>query len=349
MKLLMHTCCAPCSVYCIDELRGEGIEPTVYWFNPNIHPYMEYKARRDCLKEYTKSINVNAIFEENYGLEEFCKNAIKDLSSRCKNYCYPVRLEQTAKYAKENGYEAFTTTLLVSPYQNHEALIEVANMMAKKYDIEFLYRDFRIGFREGQNKARELGLYMQKYCGCIFSEEMRYNNHNTTKPSIPNGYEIPREPRMQVKKIENKEDYMDLLLEADPSKDMIHKYLNDSDVYALKKGDELISIAVICTISRKTLELKNIVTRENYRNKGYAKILLKSLCGNYKQKYDRMLVGTTENNIPFYVKQGFDKYEKTIKNFFIDNYNEEIKDGDLICTDLIYYSKDLKKKSKDNW
>ena len=349
MKLLMHTCCAPCSVYCIDELRGEGIEPTVYWFNPNIHPYMEYKARRDCLKEYTKSINVNAIFEENYGLEEFCKNAIKDLSSRCKNYCYPVRLEQTAKYAKENGYEAFTTTLLVSPYQNHEALIEVANMMAKKYDIEFLYRDFRIGFREGQNKARELGLYMQKYCGCIFSEEMRYNNHNTTKPSIPNGYEIPREPRMQVKKIENKEDYIDLLLEADPSKDMIHKYLNDSDVYALKKGDELISIAVICTISRKTLELKNIVTRENYRNKGYAKILLKSLCGNYKQKYDRMLVGTTENNIPFYVKQGFDKYEKTIKNFFIDNYNEEIKDGDLICTDLIYYSKDLKKKSKDNW
>ncbi len=348
MKLLMHTCCAPCSVYCIDELRGEGIEPTVYWFNPNIHPYMEYKARRDCLKEYTKSINVNAIFEENYGLEEFCKNAIKDLSSRCKNYCYPVRLEQTAKYAKENGYEAFTTTLLVSPYQNHEALIEVANMMAKKYDIEFLYRDFRIGFMEGQNKARELGLYMQKYCGCIFSEEMRYNNRNTTKPSIPNGYEIPREPRMQVKKIENKEDYIDLLLEADPSKDMIHKYLNDSDVYALKKGDELISIAVICTISRKTLELKNIVTRENYRNKGYAKILLKSLCGNYKQKYDRMLVGTTENNIPFYVKQGFDKYEKTIKNFFIDNYNEEIKDGDLICTDLIYYSKDLKKKSKDN-
>ena len=177
---------------------------------------------------------------------------------------------------------------------------------------------------------------------------MRYNSYNTTKPSIPNGYEMSREPRMQVKKIENKEDYIDLLLEADPSKDMIHKYLNDSDVYALKKGDELISIAVILHIDRKTLELKNIVTRENYRNKGYAKTLLKSLCGNYKQKYDRMLVGTTENNIPFYVKQGFDKYEKTIKNFFIDNYNEEIKDEDLICTDLIYYSKDLKKKFKDN-
>ena len=279
---------------------------------------------------------------------EFCKNVVDDLENRCVKYCYRVRLEQTARYAKEHGYDTFSTTLLISPYQNHNALKKIGEEMAEKYGLNFLYRDFRPGFREGQAEARELGLYMQKYCGCVFSEEMRYNNHNTTKPSIPNGYEIPREPRMQVKKIENKEDYIDLLLEADPSKDMIHKYLNDSDVYALKKGDELISIAVICTISRKTLELKNIVTRENYRNKGYAKTLLKSLCGNYKQKYDRMLVGTTENNIPFYVKQGFDKYEKTIKNFSIDNYNEEIKDEDLICTDLIYYSKDLKKKFKDN-
>lgn len=347
MKLLLHTCCAPCSVYCIDSLRKEEIEPTVYWFNPNIHPYMEYKSRRDCLKEYTKNINVKAIFEENYGLDEFCKNVIGDLQNRCLNYCYKVRLEQTAKYAKEHGYTHFSTTLLVSPYQNHEALIKVANEMAEKYNVEFLYRDFRVGFREGQAKARELGLYMQKYCGCVFSEEMRYYNRNPIQARATNGYEIPKEPRMQVKKIENKEDYIDLLLEADPSKDMIHRYLNDSDVYALKKEEELISIAVILPISRKTLELKNIVTKEKYRNKGYAKTLLKSLCGNYKQKYDRMLVGTTENNIPFYVKQGFDKYEKTIKNFFIDNYDEEIIDGDLICTDLIYYSKDLKKKVKD--
>lgn len=348
MKLLMHTCCAPCSVYCIDSLIEEGIEPTVYWYNPNIHPYTEYKARRDCLKEYTKSIGVEAIFEEDYGLDEFCKNVISDLKNRCVNYCYRVRLEKTVKYAKEHGYDAFTSTLFVSIYQKHEELKKICEELSKKYEIKFLYRDFRVGFREGQAKARELGLYMQKYCGCVFSEEMRYYNRNATKPSISNGYEIPREPRMQVKKIENKEDYIDLLLEADPSRDMIYKYLNDSDVYALKKEDELISIAVILPISRKTLELKNIVTRENYRNKGYAKTLLKLLCGNYKQKYDRMLVGTTENNIPFYVKQGFDKYEKTVKNFFIDNYAEEIKDGDLICTDLIYYSKDLKKKFKDN-
>ena len=343
MKLLMHTCCAPCSVYCIDTLRKEGIEPTIYWYNPNIHPYMEYKARRDTLKEYAKSLELNAIFDEDYGLDEFCKNVIGDLKNRCKNYCYPIRLRKTFEYAKENGYDAVTTTLLYSIYQNHDFIKDYMQKLSDEFGIDFLYRDFRVGFREGQNKARELGLYMQKYCGCIFSEEMRYYNRNPIQTSNTNGYEIPKEPRMQVRKIENKEDYIDLLLEADPSKDMIHKYLNDSDVYALKKEDELISIAVILHIYRKTLELKNIVTTEKYRNKGYAKTLLKSLCGNYKQKYDRMLVGTTENNIPFYVKQGFDKYEKTIKNFFIDNYKEEIKDGDLICTDLIYYSKDLKK------
>lgn len=348
MNLLLHTCCAPCSVYCIDSLRKENIEPTVYWYNPNIHPYMEYKARRDCLKEYTKSIEINAIFEEDYGLDEFCKNVSNALNTRCVNYCYPVRLRKTFEYAKQNGFDSVSTTLLYSIYQKHDFIKAYCEKLAKEYGIEFLYRDFRDGFWVGHDKARELGLYMQKYCGCIFSEEMRYNSHNTTKPSFPKDYEMPRKPRMQVKKIENKEDYIDLLLEADPSKDMIYKYLNDSDVYALKKEDELISIAVILHIDRKTLELKNIVTRENYRNKGYAKTLLKSLCGNYKQKYDRMLVGVAENNIPFYVKQGFDKYEKTIKNFFIDNYKEEIKDGDLVCTDLIYYSKDLKKKVKDN-
>ena len=181
MKLLLHTCCAPCSVYCIDTLRKEEIEPTVYWYNPNIHPYMEYKQRRDCLKQYAENINVEAIFEEDYGLREFCKNVIDDLENRCSNYCYKVRMEQTAKYAKEHGYDSFTTTLLVSPYQNHEVLKKVCEEAARKYGVEFLYRDFRPGFREGQAKARELELYMQKYCGCVFSEEDRYLCHSKKK------------------------------------------------------------------------------------------------------------------------------------------------------------------------
>lgn len=174
MKLLMHTCCAPCSVYCIDSLRSEGIEPTLFWYNPNIHPFTEYKARRDCLKNYAASVDVELIVNEDYGLDEFCRNVVSDIPGRCVNYCYRKRIGETVRYASENGYDAFTTTLLVSPYQKHEELVQVCEELAAASGVKFLYRDFRVGFREGQAKARELGLYMQKYCGCIFSEEDRY-------------------------------------------------------------------------------------------------------------------------------------------------------------------------------
>ena len=343
MKLLMHACCAPCSVYCVDTLRKEKIEPTLYWYNPNIHPYMEYKARRDTLKKYAEIENLETIFEEEYGLDNFCKEVINDLNARCINYCYPVRLRKTFEYAKQNGYDTVSTTLLYSIYQKHDYIKKICEDLSKEYGIEFLYRDFRVGFWKGHDKAKELELYMQKYCGCIFSEESRYNNPNPPKPELPTGCEYKSRRAICVKKIENKQSYLDLLLDADPSKASIDKYLSDSDVYGLQVDENIVSLAVILPISKNTLELKNLVTKKEYRGKGYAKKLLKSLCGNYKQKYNKMLVGTSENNIPFYVKQGFDKYEKTIKNYFIDNYDEEIIDGDLQWIDMYYYSKDLKK------
>lgn len=173
-KILMHTCCAPCSVYCVDTLRKEGLESTLFWYNPNIHPYTEYKSRRDCLKQYAKQISAELIIEEDYGLDAFCQNVSGDIANRCINYCYPKRLSETVKYAAEHGFDAFTTTLLVSPYQKHEAIIRICKQLAKSSGLEFIYRDFRVGFREGQQKARIAGLYMQKYCGCIFSEEERY-------------------------------------------------------------------------------------------------------------------------------------------------------------------------------
>ena len=175
MKLLLHACCAPCSVYCVDTLRQEGIEPTMFWYNPNIHPYMEYKARRDCFVEYTKKMNLEAIIKDEYGLDEFCKEAVKDLNARCVNYCYPKRLKETFEYAKNNGYDAVSTTLLYSIYQKHDYIKALCEQYSKEYGIEFLYRDFRAGFWKGHDKAKnELELYMQKYCGCIFSEEDRY-------------------------------------------------------------------------------------------------------------------------------------------------------------------------------
>ena len=172
-KILLHSCCAPCSVYCVDTLRREGFEPTSLWFNPNIHPYTEYKARRDTLISFGEMVGMEVKVLENYGLRDFVKAVADRIDNRC-GYCYEIRLETAAKYAAENGFSKFTTSLLISPYQNHELLKQTGEKMGEKYGVEFVYRDFRVGFREGQAKARELGLYMQKYCGCIFSEEERY-------------------------------------------------------------------------------------------------------------------------------------------------------------------------------
>ena len=171
--VLLHTCCAPCSLSCIGPLRSEGIEPVALWYNPNIHPWKEYQARRDCLLEYAPAIGMEVRVWEDYGLREFCRHAAADIDRRCA-YCYTCRLEETARYAAGHGFTHFSTTLLVSPYQDHEAIRRTAEELGERYGVGFLYRDFRPGFRQGQAKARELGLYMQKYCGCIFSEEERY-------------------------------------------------------------------------------------------------------------------------------------------------------------------------------
>ena len=172
-RLLLHTCCAPCSVYCVDSLRGEGIEPVSFWYNPNIHPYQEYKARRDALETYAASIGLALAVREEYGRRGCVRAVAGDLDRRCA-YCYTCRLEETARYAAEHGFTHFSTTLLVSPYQDHDGICRAAEALAARYGTAFLYRDFRVGFRQGQAKARELGLYMQKYCGCVFSEEERY-------------------------------------------------------------------------------------------------------------------------------------------------------------------------------
>ena len=161
---------------------------------------------------------------------------------------------------------------------------------------------------------------------------------------MPESFEyLPAERNIIIKKEkEDNEKYIDLLLEADPSKDMINKYLKNGELFVLTYKDDVACVAVVIRIDDETIELKNIATKEIYREQGYGKKMLKYLTDNYKTRYKKMIVGTTQNNIPFYVKQGFDKYEKTIKDFFIDNYEEEIWDGDLLCTDIYYYSKELK-------
>lgn len=172
-KVLLHCCCAPCSLSCIEPLREEEKEPVAFWYNPNIHPWKEYQARRDCLLDYAPAIGMEVRVQEDYGVREFVCRVSPDIDHRC-TWCYEHRLEITAKYAAEHGFVAFTTTLLASIYQKHDLIAAAGKRFAQQYGVAFLYRDFRPNFRAGNQQARELGFYMQKYCGCIFSEADRY-------------------------------------------------------------------------------------------------------------------------------------------------------------------------------
>ncbi len=173
MKLLLHACCAPCSVQCVAQLRAEQLQPDLFWYNPNIHPFTEYRSRMQCLENFAQQEKLTFIAHGEYGLRPFLQAVQQQPDFRC-TLCYRLRLRAAAEYAAAHGYDAFSTTLLISPYQQHELLRQTGEQQAEAFGVAFLYRDFRPFFREGQRAAREAGMYMQKYCGCIFSEEERY-------------------------------------------------------------------------------------------------------------------------------------------------------------------------------
>ena len=173
MKTLLHVCCAPCANQCVETLREEGIDVTGFWFNPNIHPFTEYRARRNCLRDYAEIVKLPLIEKNDYALRPFIREVAENIAGRCVK-CYEIRLFEAARQAKEGGFDSFTSSLFISPYQNHELMKQVAENAADAYGVAFLYRDFRPYFRAGQEKAREMEMYIQKYCGCVFSEEERY-------------------------------------------------------------------------------------------------------------------------------------------------------------------------------
>lgn len=167
MKLLLHMCCGPCSTYPVQELLKEGYELQGFFYNPNIHPIEEHVKRRENVEKFSGIANIPVLYNEEFRQTEW--EAMAPMGDARCHRCYSLRMEKTAKYASENGYDSFTTTLLVSPYQKHELIRELGEFYAAQYGVTFIYRDFRQGFRQGQQMAREMGLYRQKYCGCILS------------------------------------------------------------------------------------------------------------------------------------------------------------------------------------
>lgn len=182
MKLLLHACCGPCACYTAEKLLADGKAFDILYFNPNIHPYKEFKRRLNALRELCEKKRYKLIVDKSYPLEDCVRGMLAEPTIRCA-YCYRVRMRYAASYAKENGYDAFSTTLLVSPYQKHELIIQMAEEAAKEFDIPFYYEDFRAGYQRGVDISLELELYRQPYCGCVFSERDRYEK----KPKVKSG------------------------------------------------------------------------------------------------------------------------------------------------------------------
>lgn len=170
----MHVCCGPCTLYPLRVLRDEGIDVRGYFYNPNIHPYREFKRRIGGLVTLAEEKQFAVEIDRNYGLTQYLRRVVHNEEKRC-SICYDMRLVRAAKRAVEMGMDAFTTTLLYSKYQNHVQLKEKCRLLADKFEIEFLYRDFREGWQQGIDESIAMEIYRQPYCGCIYSEQERYD------------------------------------------------------------------------------------------------------------------------------------------------------------------------------
>jgi hypothetical protein len=175
MKLLLHTCCAPCLIHPFEVLKKIGYKLEIFFYNPNIHPFSEYRNRKKAVENYSKSNNISVYYDEGYRPHEFFRLVVNNEKSPVRCYlCWQLRLEKTAELAKNNGFDSFSTTLLVSPYQDIKKIGQIGEEISKNTGVKFFFKDFRPGFHDAHRKAKDSGIYCQKYCGCIFSEVERY-------------------------------------------------------------------------------------------------------------------------------------------------------------------------------
>jgi predicted adenine nucleotide alpha hydrolase (AANH) superfamily ATPase len=154
-------------------MREDGLEVMGFFYRHNIHPYTECVRRQEALETYAEQINLKVIYQEGYDLEEFIRNVAFREEERC-NYCYHDRLRSTALLAKRGKFDSFSSTLLYSKHQKHELIRSMGESIGKSVGVPFLYQDYREGWKEGIECSKQMGLYRQHYCGCIYSEKERY-------------------------------------------------------------------------------------------------------------------------------------------------------------------------------
>lgn len=172
-RLLVHVCCATCYLGIAQDLAGRGLEFEGYFFNPNVHPLLEFRKRLKAGRVLAHDAKLAISFEEEYGLVEWLRAVVGREDERCE-VCYRMRLERTAREAHARGFAGFTTTLLASPHQKHDRVRQLGDEAGRKFAVEFVYHDWRSTHESGCEEARRRSLYRQQYCGCIYSESERY-------------------------------------------------------------------------------------------------------------------------------------------------------------------------------
>jgi predicted adenine nucleotide alpha hydrolase (AANH) superfamily ATPase len=172
-KLLIHSCCAHCAAYTVEYWREQGYDASAFWYNPNIHPYTEHRHRLEAMQSLAERMSLPLITAEGYDIIEYFRGVVGHEADRCR-HCFRLRLSKTAEIAKEKGFDAFTTTLLISPQQKHELIKEIGEELAKETGVEFFYADLRKRYSDSRHITKPLDLYRQQYCGCVYSEWERY-------------------------------------------------------------------------------------------------------------------------------------------------------------------------------
>lgn len=167
-RILLHLCCGPCGEYPLLKLREAGWEVTGYFHNPNIHPETEHDKREAAAREFARLHDLELVVESQPREELWRQFNSTSKLEHCR-LCIYMRMNRVAAYAGNNGFRYFTTSLLVSPWQEHQLVLDAGQVTAERRHINFLAVDFRPGYREGQELAKRDGLYRQRYCGCIYS------------------------------------------------------------------------------------------------------------------------------------------------------------------------------------
>ena len=172
-KLLIHSCCAHCAAYTVEHWRRQGYEVSALWYNPNVHPYTEHQLRLEAMQALAGEMNVPLINTGGYDIMAYFRGVVGHEAERC-GHCFRLRLSRTAETAKEMGFDAFTTSLLISPHQKHELLQEIGAKLGGEKGVEFLYADLRKRYSDSRHITKPMELHRQQYCGCIYSEWERY-------------------------------------------------------------------------------------------------------------------------------------------------------------------------------